>query len=84
MQIVGSLLFGTLIGVVIRMLVAGRAGSWVISTLSGVGGAVLGRLVARAGGSNAPENSAGFVASLVGAFTIVAIYHAVAARRRRT
>jgi uncharacterized membrane protein YeaQ/YmgE (transglycosylase-associated protein family) len=83
LHFVGLLLFGLLIGVVIRMLVAGKAGSWAVSTLSGIGGAVLGGFVGRAGSSHGSGDSAGFVASLLGAFTLVSIYHAVAARRLR-
>jgi uncharacterized membrane protein YeaQ/YmgE (transglycosylase-associated protein family) len=83
LHFVGLLLFGMLIGVVIRMLVAGKAGSWAVSTLSGFGGAVLGGVVGRAGSPHGSGDSAGFVTSLLGAFTIVAIYHALAARRRR-
>jgi uncharacterized membrane protein YeaQ/YmgE (transglycosylase-associated protein family) len=83
LHFVGLLLFGMLIGVVIRMLVARKAGTWAVSTLSGIGGAVFGGFVGWAGHSHGSGDSAGFVTSLLGAFTIVAIYHAIAARRRR-
>jgi uncharacterized membrane protein YeaQ/YmgE (transglycosylase-associated protein family) len=80
---VGFLLFGMLIGVVMRLLVAGRAGGWGASMLSGVGGAMLGGFMGRVGKLNGDGESAGFVMSLLVAFTLVAIYHAVAAWRRQ-
>jgi uncharacterized membrane protein YeaQ/YmgE (transglycosylase-associated protein family) len=83
LHFVGLLLFGMLIGVVIRMLVARNAGGWAVSMLSGIGGAVVGGLVAGAGSAHGSGESARFVASLLGAFTLVALYHAFAARRRR-
>jgi uncharacterized membrane protein YeaQ/YmgE (transglycosylase-associated protein family) len=82
-EFVGFLLFGTLIGAVVRLLVAGRAGGWGVSILSGAGGALLGALLGRSGALRGDLDSGGFVASLLGAFTLVAVYHAAAAARRR-
>lgn len=81
MYFVGFLLFGTLIGGAIRMLVAERAGGWSISMISGAGGALLGGLLGR-GQLHGDREPAGFVLSLLGAFALVAVYHAVAATRR--
>jgi uncharacterized membrane protein YeaQ/YmgE (transglycosylase-associated protein family) len=71
-----------LIGVLGRMLAAGSAGTWPGSVVSGVGGAVLGGVAGYFGRPSA-DGEAGFLMSLLGAFFIVAIYHAAIARRRR-
>jgi uncharacterized membrane protein YeaQ/YmgE (transglycosylase-associated protein family) len=78
----GFLLFGTLIGVTVRMLVAKRAGGWGISILSGAFGALLGGFLGRSAGFHRDLDSAGFVMSVLGAFSVVVLYHAVAAMRR--
>jgi uncharacterized membrane protein YeaQ/YmgE (transglycosylase-associated protein family) len=79
---VGFLLFGTLIGAVIRLLVAGRAGSWGVSMLSGGGGALLGGSLGRLGALRGDHDSGGFSMALLGAFALVVVYHLVAAMRR--
>jgi uncharacterized membrane protein YeaQ/YmgE (transglycosylase-associated protein family) len=75
-------LFGTLIGGAVRMLVAGKAGGWWVSILGGGCGALLGGFLGRGGGFPEDPGSAGFVMSILGAFGVVAVYHAVASRRR--
>ncbi len=82
MHFLGFVLLGTLIGVAVRMLVAGRAGGWWVSTLGGGCGAVLGGVLGRRGGFVEDLESAGFVMSILGAFAVVAVYHAVASWRR--
>jgi hypothetical protein len=79
---VGFLLFGTLIGGIVRLLVAERAGGWRISMVSGAGGALLGGLLGRGGELGGDLGSAGFGMALFGAFAAVAMYHALAATRR--
>ena len=39
MVFIGFVVFGTLIGAIVRMIAAGRAGSWTGSTLGGAAGA---------------------------------------------
>jgi uncharacterized membrane protein YeaQ/YmgE (transglycosylase-associated protein family) len=78
----GFLLFGTLIGASVRLLVAQRAGGWAISILSGAGGALIGGFLGRCAELRSDLDSAGFAMSLLGAFALVAVYHVVAATRR--
>jgi uncharacterized membrane protein YeaQ/YmgE (transglycosylase-associated protein family) len=78
----GFLFFGTLIGVVVRMLVAGRAGGWGPSICSGAVGALLGGWLGRMDALRSARDSGGLCMALLGAFVLVAFYHRVAATRR--
>ena len=82
MPFVGFLLFGTLIGGVVRMLVAEKAGGWAASVMSGGAGALFGGLLGRADAFRGDPESAAFMLSLLGAFASVGVYHALTAFRR--
>jgi uncharacterized membrane protein YeaQ/YmgE (transglycosylase-associated protein family) len=79
---VGFLSFGTLIGGIVGMLVAEKAGRLGVSMLSGAFGALAGGFLGRWGELHNELDSGGFVAALLGAFASVALYHSVAAVRR--
>jgi uncharacterized membrane protein YeaQ/YmgE (transglycosylase-associated protein family) len=79
----GFIVFGTLIGAVVRMLAAERAGGWTGSMLSGALGALLSGSIGRVEGLRDSHDSGGFSVALVGAFLVVAAYNFVAARRMR-
>ena len=82
MPFLGFLVFGTLIGAVIRLLAADRAGSWSGSVLGGAAGALLSGSVGRAKELRSDHDSGGFGVALVGAFAVVVLYHFLAASRR--
>ncbi|HLK36539.1 MAG TPA: GlsB/YeaQ/YmgE family stress response membrane protein [Polyangiaceae bacterium] len=64
------------------MLVAGKAGGWIVSLMSGVTGSALGGLFGGADTFRSDPETAAFSMSLLGAFALTAVYHVVAARRR--
>ncbi len=83
MHVILFLLFGLVVGALARWIVPGREpGGCIVSMLLGVGGALLGGFFGRAVGLYRPGQPAGFVMSLLGAIVLVAIYHALAVRRR--
>ena len=82
MPLAGFLLFGVLIGAVARMLVARRAGGWVVSVMSGAAGSLVGAVFGHTGRFPGDSDSPAFSLSLLGAFAMVAVCHAVAAARR--
>jgi uncharacterized membrane protein YeaQ/YmgE (transglycosylase-associated protein family) len=82
MHWVGFLVFGILIGAVVRVLVAGKAGSFRGSILIGASGAIIGASLGRIGGFHDDSEPSAFVMSLLAAFALVAVYHGAAARRR--
>jgi uncharacterized membrane protein YeaQ/YmgE (transglycosylase-associated protein family) len=79
----GFIVFGTLIGAVVRMLAAERAGGWTGSMLSGASGALVSGSVGRVEGLRDSHDSGGFSVALIGAFVVVAVYNVLAARRTR-
>jgi uncharacterized membrane protein YeaQ/YmgE (transglycosylase-associated protein family) len=84
MHVLVFLLFGLVVGVFARFLVPGREpGGWVVSMLLGISGAVLGGYFGRVLGLYREGQPTGFVMALLGSIVLVALYHALIARRRR-
>lgn len=75
-------LIGLLIGVVAKFLMPGKdPGGIIITMLLGIAGSVVATWLGRVLGMYGPEQSAGFIMSVVGAIILLAIYHMF---RRRT
>lgn len=82
-HIIGWIVFGLVVGIVAKLLMPGRdPGGFIVTALLGIVGAVLAGWLGRAVGWYGPEDSAGFLMSIVGAIIVLAIYHMVAGRRR--
>jgi uncharacterized membrane protein YeaQ/YmgE (transglycosylase-associated protein family) len=80
-QIIGWIIFGLIVGIVAKLLMPGRdPGGFVITALIGIVGAVLAGWIGRAVGWYGPNDSAGFLMSVVGAVILLAIYHVVVRR----
>ncbi|MEO8741162.1 MAG: GlsB/YeaQ/YmgE family stress response membrane protein [Casimicrobiaceae bacterium] len=78
MSIVWMLLIGLVIGLVAKMLTPGRdPGGFVITALIGIAGSLLASFGGQALGLYAAGQPAGFIASVVGAIVLLAIYHLV-------
>jgi len=83
MSIVLWILFGLVVGVIAKLLTPGRdPGGFIITTLLGIAGALLGGFLGRVLGIYPSyQSSGGFFMSIVGAVVILAIYHAITRRR---
>jgi len=80
--ILGWILFGLIVGIIAKLLMPGRdPGSFVITTLLGIAGAMLGGFIGRALGLYGPGQPAGFFMAIIGAILLLVIYHAVVRRR---
>ena len=78
---IGSIIIGFIVGLVARFLRPGRDPmGFIVTTLLGIGGALLASFLGRALGWYQPGEPAGFIFSVVGALIILAIYHRVASR----
>jgi uncharacterized membrane protein YeaQ/YmgE (transglycosylase-associated protein family) len=76
MHIIGTILIGFFAGLIAKMLVPGRDPSgFIITTLLGIAGAFVAKYIGIAMNWYRPEDSAGFLASIVGAVILLAIYH---------
>jgi uncharacterized membrane protein YeaQ/YmgE (transglycosylase-associated protein family) len=81
--ILGWILFGLIVGAVAKLLMPGNdPGGIIVTMLLGIVGAVVGGWIGRALGFYGPNDPAGFLMSLVGAVALLAVYRAMAGRRR--
>ncbi len=80
--IIGTIIFGLIVGVIAKMLMPGKdPGGIIITILLGIAGSVLGRWVGQVLGFYGPTDPAGFIMSLVGAVLLLAIYRAMTGRK---
>ena len=83
MHIIGTIIIGFVAGLLAKMLMPGRdPGGFIITTLLGIAGAFVAKYIGVAMNWYRPEEPAGFIASVVGAILILAVYHLF--RRGRT
>ena len=82
--IIGWIVFGLIVGAIAKLLMPGRdPGGIIVTMLLGIAGAVAGGYMGRALGWYGPEDSAGFLMSLVGAIILLWIYRMIISRRAR-
>jgi len=80
--ILGWILFGLIVGIVAKLLMPGRdPGGFIVTTLLGIAGAMLGGFLGRALGLYGPGQPAGFFMAVIGAILLLEIYHAIVRRR---
>jgi uncharacterized membrane protein YeaQ/YmgE (transglycosylase-associated protein family) len=79
--IIGTIIFGLVVGVIAKLLMPGKdPGGIIITIILGIVGSVLGRWIGQALGFYGPEDAAGFIMSLLGAILLLAVYRMVAKR----
>lgn len=82
MDLLGWIVVGLLAGAIARLVMPGRdPGGCVVTILLGIAGALLAGFVGRLGGFYAPGQKAGFVAAILGAVAVLAIYRWFGGRR---
>lgn len=75
MGILWTILIGFIVGAVARLLHPGQDGmGWIMTTLLGIGGALLATWIGHGLGWYAPDQAAGFIGAIVGAVILLAIY----------
>ncbi len=86
MHLIWTLIIGLIVGALAKLVMPGRdPGGIFITMLLGVAGAVVARVIGRLLGFYGPDQSAGFIASIIGAVIILAIYRMAVGRGfRRT
>ena len=84
MHIIGTIIIGFIVGLIAKILVPGRdPGGFVITTLLGIAGAFVAKYIGQALNWYRPEDAAGFIASIVGAVLLLAVYHLFRRGRNR-
>ena len=82
MHVIWTLLIGFLAGLLAKLIMPGKdPGGFIITTLLGMGGALLARYLGIALGWYQRDDTAGFIASTVGAIIILAIYRLIVKSR---
>ena len=80
--VIGWIVFGLIVGAIAKLFMPGKdPGGFIVTTLLGIAGAVIGGFVGRAIGLYGPEDPAGFFMALLGAILLLALYR-MAIRRR--
>ena len=80
--ILGWIVIGLLAGGIAKLLMPGKdPGGCIITVLLGVAGALLAGFVGKSLGWYQSNEGAGFIAAIVGAFILLAIYRLIARRR---
>lgn len=76
MGIISTIIIGFIVGFIAKLLTPGKEPSgFIITTLLGIGGALLGKFIGQGIGLYREGDSAGFFMSIIGAIIILFIYH---------
>jgi len=82
MHIIWTIILGLIVGTVAKLIMPGRdPGGWFITILLGLVGSFTGTFLGRALGWYHEGQSAGFIASVIGAVILLAIYRLVIKKR---
>ena len=83
MGILSWILFGLVVGVIAKLLMPGRdPGGFIVTILLGIAGALIGGFIGRAMGFYGPNETAGWLISILGAVVLLALYRMMVGRRR--
>jgi uncharacterized membrane protein YeaQ/YmgE (transglycosylase-associated protein family) len=82
MAILSWIVFGIVIGFIAKLLMPGRdPGGFIVTMLLGIAGALVGGFIGRAMGFYGPDQSAGWLMSILGAVLLLALYRVLVRRR---
>lgn len=85
MELLWTFLIGLVVGIIAKLLMPGRdPGGFIITALLGIAGAFVAHAIGRAMGWYAEGQPAGFIASVIGAIILLALYRLVVGRRVHT
>ena len=84
MSIIWAIVIGFIVGLIAKFLMPGRdPGGFIITALLGIVGAVLATFLGQAMGLYSQGESAGFIASVIGAIVVLFLYNLIARGRTR-
>jgi uncharacterized membrane protein YeaQ/YmgE (transglycosylase-associated protein family) len=85
MHIIWMLIIGLIVGALAKLAMPGKdPGGIIVTMLLGVAGSLIAGWLGRAAGWYHEGQSAGFIASFIGAFVLLGIYRLIIGRRGRT
>jgi uncharacterized membrane protein YeaQ/YmgE (transglycosylase-associated protein family) len=75
MNLIATLIIGLIVGVIAKLLMPGKdPGGFIVTTILGIAGAFVAKFIGQALGWYQEGQPAGFIASVVGAILLLAIY----------
>lgn len=81
MGIIGWILFGLIVGAIAKFVMPGKdPGGIIVTILIGIAGALLAGFIGKTLGWYGDEDAAGYIASILGAIILLALYRVVARR----
>ena len=81
MSFLWMLLVGLIVGAIAKLFMPGRdPGGVLVTMLIGIAGSIIAGFIGRAAGWYAEGEAAGFIASILGAVVLLAIYRAIVGR----
>ena len=84
MSVLGWIVFGLIVGIVAKLVHPGRdPGGFIVTTLIGIAGALLGGYIGRGLGWYQQGDPVGFVMAVLGAIILLVLYRVVAGRVAR-
>jgi uncharacterized membrane protein YeaQ/YmgE (transglycosylase-associated protein family) len=82
MEILSWIVFGLIVGVIAKILMPGRdPGGFIVTTLLGIAGALVGGFMGRAIGFYDSAQSAGWLMSILGSVILLALYRMMVRRQ---
>ena len=85
MSIIWAIVIGFIVGLIAKALMPGRdPGGFIVTALLGIVGAVTATFLGQALGLYADGQSAGFIASVIGAIIVLFVYNLIVRGRHRT
>lgn len=83
MTVIVWIVFGLIVGIVAKLVMPGRdPGGFILTTLLGIIGAVLGGFLGRAIGLYQPGDAVGFIMAVIGAIILLVLHRFIAGRPR--
>jgi uncharacterized membrane protein YeaQ/YmgE (transglycosylase-associated protein family) len=80
--LIGWIFFGLVVGVIAKLLMPGRdPGGFIVTIVVGIVGALLAGFLGRAVGWYDTSEGAGYIASILGAIILLALYRMVVGRK---
>lgn len=78
MGILGWILFGLIVGAIAKFIMPGRdPGGIIVTILLGIAGALLAGFIGQQLGWYGPNDAAGYIAAIIGAIILLALYRLV-------
>jgi uncharacterized membrane protein YeaQ/YmgE (transglycosylase-associated protein family) len=82
MGILSWIVFGLVVGIIGKLLMPGKdPGGFIVTALLGIAGALIGGFLGRTMGFYGPNESAGWLMSILGAVILLALYRMMVRRR---